>query len=313
MELRHLRYFAAVAETCHFGRAAEQLHLAQPALSQSIRQLEGELGAALFTRTTRQVRLTAAGEFLLGEAHRVLRTVEDSAAGVRRVADGHKGLARLGFTGTAAFSQLPTIARTLRRELPEVALEIHGDLLTPDQCDGLREGTLDLGVLRPPATGEGVVTRTIEAEPLVLAVAADHRLAAEPAVSTADLRTEGFVLYGRESSAVNEAVLRTCRAAGFTPRTEHQAPGTAVLLALVAAGLGVALVPASIRMMPLAGVVFRDVTDPGTVELALAWRSDPSPMVDTVLTVLGAAGLFAGAPALSPDPAALPDTAEEPR
>ena len=297
MELRHLRYFAAVAETCHFGRAAERLHIAQPALSQAIRQLEHELGAPLFTRTTRQVSLTPAGEFLHEEARRVLGAVEDSVRGVRRIADGRLGLVRIGFTGTAAFTHLPRIARTLKRELPGIALEIHADLLTPAQRAGLREGSLDLGVLRPPASGDDLTVRTIELEPLVLAVPADHRLATEPVVAMTDLRTEDFILYADAHSAVNEAVLRSCKEAGFAPHKEHEAPGTAVLLALVAAGLGVALVPASVRAVPLAGVVFRDVADAATIELALAWRTeDPSPVVRAVLDVLDGAGLFADSP-----------------
>lgn len=294
MELRHLRYFAAVAETCHFGRAAERLHLAQPALSQAIRQLESELGTPLLVRTTRQVRLTPAGEFLQKEAQRVLGTVEDSVRGVQRIAEGKRGVVRLALTGTAAFSQLPRIARTVKRELPEVALEIHADLLTPAQCDGLREGSIDLGVLRPPLTGDGLETLAIEVEPLVLAVPADHRLAVEPVVSMTDLRAEGFVLYSNRESAVNEAVLRSCERAGFAPRREHEAPGTAVLLALVAAGLGIALVPGSVRAVPLVGVVFREVTDAGSTELALAWRrEDPSPVVRSVIDTLVAADLTA--------------------
>lgn len=309
MELRHLRYFVAVAETRHFGRAAERLHMAQPALSQSIRQLEGELGTALFTRTTRQVSLTPAGEFLLEEAHRVLGAVDDSVRGVRRIADGRLGLVRIAFTGTAAFTQLPRIARALKRDLPGIALEIHADLLTPAQATMLREGSLDLGVLRPPTSGDDLATRTIEIEPLVLAVPADHRLVAEPVVALADLRTEDFVLYADSHSAVNEAVLRSCKQAGFAPRREHEAPGTAALLALVAAGLGVALVPASVRAVPLAGVVFRDVVDAATVELACAWRAEsPSPMVRSVLDSLEAAGIFADSPAPFPT-----DAAEVPR
>jgi DNA-binding transcriptional LysR family regulator len=293
MELRHLRYFTAVAETCHFGRAAERLHMAQPALSQAIRQLEGELGAPLLTRTTRQVSLTPAGEFLYDEARRVLRNLDGAVKGVRRVADGRKGLIRVGFTGTAAFTQLPRIARALQRDLPEVALEVHADMLTPAQSTGLRDGTLDLAVLRPPATGDGVVMRTVEVEPLVLALPAEHRLAVEPVISLSDLAGEAFVVYGSKDSAVNEAVLRACRGAGFTPRREHEAPGTAVLLALVAAGLGVALVPGSARAVPLAGLVFRDVSDAGTVDLALAWRrDDPSTLVRSVLDTLDEAGLF---------------------
>src|ERR1700745_2663217 len=124
MELRHLRYFAAVAETCHFGQAAEQLHIAQPALSYAIRQLEAELDVTLFNRTTRQVALTAAGEFFRGETERILADVDAAVDGVRRIGAGRSGLVRLGLTGTAGFSHLPRIARVVRRELPGVALEI---------------------------------------------------------------------------------------------------------------------------------------------------------------------------------------------
>ena len=294
MELRHLRYFAAVAETSHFGRAAERLHMAQPALSQSIRQLEKELGTRLFARTTRQVRLTPAGEFLYDEAQRVLGAVEDSVRGVQRIAEGRQGLVRIAFTGTAAFTHLPRIAHALKRDLPDVALEIHADLLTPAQSAGLREGSLDLGVLRPPTSGDDLALRTIEVEPLVLAVPADHWLATEPVVAVPDLRTEDFVLYADPSSAVNQAVVRSCRDAGFSPRAAHEAPGTAVLVALVAAGLGVALVPASVRAVPLAGVVFRDVADAATIEMSLAWRAEStSPLVRSVLDTLDTAGLFA--------------------
>lgn len=298
MELRHLRYFAAVAETRHFGRAAERLHLAQPALSQAIRQLEKELGTALFTRTTRHVSLTPAGEFLLGEATRVLDAVEDSVRGVRRIAEGRLGLVRIAFTGTAAFTELPRIARAVKRDLPGVALEIHADLLTPAQTAGLLDGSLDIGILRPPVSGDGLALRTIEIEPLVLAAPADHRLATEPVVAMADLRTEDFILFADSHSAVNDAVLRSCTEAGFAPRREHEAPGTAALLALVAAGLGIALVPASVRALPLAGVVFRDVTDSATVELACAWREDTdSSLVRSVLASLESAGAFADSPA----------------
>ena len=298
MELRHLRYFAAVAETRHFGRAAERLHMAQPALSQAIRQLEKELGTALFTRTTRHVSLTPAGEFLLGEATRVLDAVEDSVRGVRRIAEGRLGLVRIAFTGTAAFTELPRIARAVKRDLPGVALEIHADLLTPAQTAGLLDGSLDIGILRPPVSGDGLALRTIEIEPLVLAAPADHRLATEPVVAMADLRTEDFILFADSHSAVNDAVLRSCTEAGFAPRREHEAPGTAALLALVAAGLGIALVPASVRALPLAGVVFRDVTDSATVELACAWREDTdSSLVRSVLASLESAGAFADSPA----------------
>ncbi|MET9267336.1 LysR substrate-binding domain-containing protein [Amycolatopsis sp. NPDC004079] len=288
MELRHLRYFAAVAETCHFGRAAERLHLAQPALSHAIRQLEDELGVALLSRTTRQVQVTPAGRFFLAEAQRILDAVEAGARGARRIADGRRGLARIGFTGTAALSHLPRVARALQHRLPEVELEVHADLLTGEQCEQLRDGTLDIGVLRPPVTGGDLDLHVIETEPLVLAVPADHRLAVEPVVAMSDLRAEAFVTYPASYSVVNEAVLRSCRDAGFTPQREHEAAGTAVLLALVAGGLGVGVVPASARALPLAGVVFRDLAGAATVQLALAWHRDrASALVPAVLDALG--------------------------
>lgn len=295
MELRHLRYFVAVAETKHFGLAAQRLHIAQPALSHAIRQLERELGADLFTRTTRQVQLTPAGEFLYTDALRVLDSVDDSVRGVRRVVEGRQGLVRIGFTGTSAYSQLPKIARVLNEQLPEIALEIHADLLTPAQVEGLNSARLDLGVLRPPVEGEGLTLRTITTEDLVLALPADHRLVEQPDVAMGDLHTEDWVLYTDTHSAMNDAMLRACRAAGFAPRHRHTAPSTGVLLALVSAGLGVTLVPESVRNAPPAGVVFRDLPDTtdSTIELALAWRRDnDTPMVAHVLKTLESSGLF---------------------
>jgi DNA-binding transcriptional LysR family regulator len=290
MELRHLRYFAAVAHTCHFGQAAEQLHVAQPALSYAIRQLESELDVTLFNRTTRQVSLTPAGEFLRTETARILAGVNDAERGVRRIAAGRSGLLRIGLTGTAAFSHLPRIARILREELPGVVMEIQADLLTPPQCDQLRSGALELGVLRPPAVGEDIELHSIDVEPLVLVVPADHRLAGEPVVSLTDLRSESFVAYTSRDSAVNDAVWRACKRAGFVPHREHSAPGTAVLLALVAAGFGIAVLPASVRSLPLHGLVFRDLADGGDIELALAWRrGNENPVVDAVVNVLSQA------------------------
>lgn len=290
MEIRHLRYFVAVAETCHFGRAAERLHIAQPALSHAIRQLEAEVDAALFTRTTRQVALTPAGEFLYDEARRTLARLDATVQGLHRIADGRVGMIRLGLTGTTAFSHLPRIVRALKAALPEVAVDVSADMLTPAQCDALRDGTLDLGVLRPPAAGEDVELEVFEREPLILAMPADHPLARTAELALAELRSEPFLLYGNPDSSVNEAVLRACRLAGFMPRREQGAAGTSVLLAMVAAGLGVALVPAGIRALPLAGVVFHDVTDAGTVDLAFAWHAgDDNPLVASVREVLGLA------------------------
>jgi DNA-binding transcriptional LysR family regulator len=303
LELRHLRYFAAVAETHHFGRAAEQLHLAQPALSQSVRQLERELGTALFARTTRQVHLTPAGEFLQREAQRILAAVDDAARGVKRLGEGSHGLVRISFTGAGAFSLLPRVARAVKENLPGITLEIHADLLTPAQASGLRDGSLDLGALRPPVDGDDLSLRTIENEQLVLATPTDHSLSAAGSVTMADLRTARFVAYADEHSAINDAVLRSCQGAGFSPQVEHRAPGTAVLLAFVAAGLGIALLPRSVQAAPLDGVTFHEVVDAVTIELALAWNPDTlSPPARTTLNMLEEIGLFADSATTSDTP-----------
>jgi DNA-binding transcriptional LysR family regulator len=293
MELKELRYFDAVAETCHFGKAAERLHLAQPALSQAIRRLERELGVVLLARTTRQVDLTPAGEFFHRETRRLLADLDASVAGVRSIAEGRSGLLRVGFTGTSAFTQLSRLSRLVRAALPAVVLDVQTDLLTPAQVERLLDGRLDLGVLRGPVNETGIETRTLQREPLVLALPADHRLAPEPALEVADVRAEDFVAYSDDRSAVNEAVLATCRAAGFSPIVSHRAPSTAALLALVGARLGVALVPESVRSMQLAGVVFRDIAGAHAIDLSLAWLSaGMSPLVAGALDVLEDQGFF---------------------
>ncbi|HEV7933484.1 MAG TPA: LysR substrate-binding domain-containing protein [Actinomadura sp.] len=293
MELRHLRYFAAVAETRHFSRAAERLHIAQPPLSQAIRQLETELGVPLLARTTRHVSLTSAGEVFYEDTVRILGMIDDSVLRVQRVAEGSQGVVRIGLTGTASYRRLPEIAHLVKRELPEVVLDIHTEMLTPDQEKALLEGRIDIGLLRPPVREDGIAVRTIAREPLVLVVPERHPLAERTEIAMADLRAENFIMYASHGSVVNDAVVHSCLAAGFYPHREHAVEGTSILLAMVSAGLGVALVPDSVQAITLDGVAFRQVTDAGSVDLALAWTAaDTSPLVSKFLSVLEAAGVF---------------------
>ncbi|RCW45967.1 DNA-binding transcriptional LysR family regulator [Halopolyspora algeriensis] len=300
MELRHLRYFVAVAETRHFGKAAERLHMAQPPLSQAIRQLEADLGAELFTRTTRRVQLTGAGEAFYDDALRILQSVDDSARRVKRIAEGSHGVLRLGLTGLASYRYLPEIAQVVKRDMPGVALEIHSEMLTPAQELALIGSTIDVGILRPPIREDGIAQRGIAREPLVLALPENHWLADEPTVNVGDLRIEHFIMYSAASrSVVNDAVVRSCLAAGFYPHREHEGAETSILLALVAAGLGVALVPDSVRAIALNGVVFKTVHGAESVELALAWReNDPSPLLRNLLSTLDNNNLFVTADAV---------------
>ncbi|MFI0816261.1 LysR substrate-binding domain-containing protein [Streptomyces sp. NPDC021098] len=288
MELRQLRYFAAVAETRHFGRAAERLHMAQPPLSQAIRRLEAELGVELFARTTRHVALTGAGEVFRTDVERILAAVDEAVARAGRFASGAEGVLRIGLTGSASYRQLPALARLVKRELPRVILEVHTDMLTPAQETALTERRLDIGVLRPPVRQEGIAHRPIATEPLVAAVPEGHWLGEADSVRVEQLRHEDFIVYAAAlGSVVGDAVVRGCLAAGFYPHRAYEVTETSAALALVAAGLGVAVLPDSIRSAPREGVVCKEIEDAPSVRLDLAWREDDdSPLLRNLLKAL---------------------------
>ena len=294
MEIRQLKYFVAVATTRHFGQAAERLHMNQSPLSQAIRQLESQVGAALFTRTTRRVELTAAGEAFLIDARRILESVETAQERVQHVGAGHSGVLRVASTGLAAFRQLPQLARIAARELPSLILRYVPDLLTPASEAALLEDRVDLALLRPPVRRSGLETRLVARERFVVAVPARHRLADGGPVGLGELREEDFVLYGARDSVVDATVTRACLDHGFLPRRAHEAAETSILLTLVAAGLGVALLPESALALRIDGVSYVPVADGDRavhVDLALGWRSDDvSPALVRLLEVLEANG-----------------------
>lgn len=285
MELRRIQYFVAVAEECHFGRAAARLQMAQPPLSQQIKQLEAEVGAALLTRSTRKVELTAAGHRFLARAREILAAVDDAVDEAVRTADGVLGKLSIGFTGSATYDLLPSLARVLRAELPGIDLDLHGEMLTPDQVSALLDGTLDLAFLRPPVRNSEVDVRVLRREPLIAVLPGSHALAGRSRVVLADLRNEAFITYpSHNRSVVYESVMDACQRAGFTPRKTHEVGETSTLVSFVAAGLGVALVPASVQHLKITGAHYLPLS--GTtqeVELALATRADErSPQVARV-------------------------------
>jgi DNA-binding transcriptional LysR family regulator len=293
VDLRQLRYFVTVARTRHFGRAAEQLHIAQSPLSQAIRQLESHLGTPLFERTTRRVDLTAAGEALLPEAVRILESVGAAREQVARVAAGDLGRLRIGATALATYRHVPELVRRLGAELPGLTLRFSTEMLTPALAAALADHRIDLAVLRPPVDDPSLVTRLLARERLVLVVpttwaAPDGAEDAGP-VALHDLADEEFVVYSAPGSVVGAAAERACRAAGFVPRRTHEADQTSIVLALVAAGLGVALLPASVLAVTVDGVRYRELTGCDvTADVALAWRrDDPSPALGKALAVLG--------------------------
>ncbi|MEJ9077736.1 LysR family transcriptional regulator [Gordonia malaquae] len=295
MELRHLRYYIAVAEECHFGRAAARLHIAQPPLSQQIKQLETELGVTLLLRSTRKVELTEAGERYLERARAVIDAVDAAGTEATRIADGRLGRLGIGFTGSATYELLPSLARLLRAELPGVELDLHGEMLTPSQAAALHDGTIDLGFLRPPVHDPDLHHETVRTEPLIAVVPQSHPLASRTGgITVADLADEPFITYpSQHRSVVLDVVLDVCARAGFTPQVRHEVGETSTLVSFVAADLGVALVPDSVRHLHITGAVYLPLLDdPPGVALAIATRrGDTSPQLTRVLEVVrGALG-----------------------
>ena len=289
MELRHLRYFVAVAEERHFGRAAERLHMAQPPLSQQIRQLETELGVTLLRRTTRRVDLTDAGTAYLDRARRILAAVDDAGLEAQRVQAGLTGRLVIGCVGSATYSLLPMLARSLREELPGVDCSFRGEMLVPDQVDALLSGGIDLALLRPPVDEPGLVVRPLRTERLIVALPEGHRLAARRRIRVADLRQEDLVMHpARGRSVMHGLVTSLCQEAGFLPRVRHEVAETSTLVTFVAAGLGVAVVPEPVAALGVPGAVYRPLASlRGRVELAVATRAgDDSAALERGLEVL---------------------------
>ncbi len=276
MDLVALRSFVTVVEEASFSRAAERLHVAQPAVSQQVRRLERQLGAALLRRSTRRVDLTPAGERLLPRARSILADVERAAAEVGLVEGGLAGRVAVGFVGTATYDLLPRVARTVRAQLPEVELELHGERLSPALVEDLVSRRLDVAVMRDPDPDPSLAVRPLRSERLVAALPVDHPLAGSQPVELSALRGSAFVTHpSGHRSVMYDAVMQACRGVGLLPAEVVEVRETATLVAFVAAGIGVALVPAPVRSLAVEGVVYRDLVDVDhRTELVLATRAD---------------------------------------
>ncbi|GAB3279603.1 LysR family transcriptional regulator [Parasphingorhabdus pacifica] len=286
-----LANFVAVAEELHFGRAAERLRMSQPPLSRQIQQLEKELKAQLFDRSSRSVRLTPAGRSFLQDARRLLRESEDAALAVHRVIDGRSGLVRIGFTATSAYGVLGSLLETARDRLPQVELVLR-ELVTRDQLDLLSSGTLDLGLMRPPISREELCSRPLLSEPLLAAFQeSDPRACRGETLELSEFDGADVVMYSpSDARYFHELIVGMFNRADVTPRYSQYVSQVHTLLALVRAGLGAALVPASAARLRFEGVAFREVRlpDPRPVELHLAWRRDhENPALDSLLSLVG--------------------------
>jgi DNA-binding transcriptional LysR family regulator len=288
MELRHLRYFVTLAEELHFGRAAERLHIAQPPLSQQIRQLETELGFDLFHRTKRTVQLTQAGQIFLAEVQQILKQLEQAIQIGQKTSRGEVGQLVIGFISSASYNILPKILRSFRSQIPGVALELR-ELTTNQQTQWLRDGRIDVGFVRPPVEENQFCTETIFQETLIVALPEEHPLAKQPDISLSSLCGEPFIMFSRiYAPGLYDTLISLCQQAGFSPMVAQEAIQMQTIVSLVAAQMGIAIVPASLQQLQRTGVVYKSLQQPTPqVAINLIWRSqDSSATVQRFLEVV---------------------------
>ncbi|GBQ91878.1 LysR family transcriptional regulator [Acetobacter nitrogenifigens DSM 23921 = NBRC 105050] len=290
MELRHLRYFVAVADHGSFTRAAATLRMEQPPLSQQIRQFENELGVTLFQRLTRGVKLTDIGAALLPQARAVLDLQGDFLAAARGLARGDRGQLRVGLAG--AVPLLPLIPLTIRRfreAWPEADVSFE-ESNTPALSEALHERRVDVAIVRPPVPNDAqLAVYPLFDEPTVVALPSGHAHAADGAVGLSMIASEPLIIFPRElGPGFHDAILAACQQAGFTPRLGQQAPQIAATVPLVAAGLGVSVVPASLSQIHAGGVTFHPIKEPAPkATLAIAvLRGQHAPLVSRFVSAL---------------------------
>jgi DNA-binding transcriptional LysR family regulator len=285
MELRQLESFVVVAEELNVGRAAARLHLTQPTLSRQIAALERDLGVELFARVKRRFVLTTAGKSFLADAKELLRRAEDAVRDAQRTQRGELGTLRLRFVQSATFQVLPRLLGAFRKAYPEIVLDLE-TLTTIRQTEALRDGRIDVGLLRLPAPEPGLSTRVMSEDPLVVALPAGHRLADQQRIALADLADEPFVIYTRSTGpSIHDAIVGYCKAAGFVPRIVQEGADVQTIVSLVAAGLGVSLLIALTPPIDPRAVVYRQLSDDlPPWQLLLAWSPDnPSPVLERFL------------------------------
>lgn len=288
MELRHLRYFVAVAEMRHFGRAAERLHMAQPPLSQQIRQLEAELGVELLTRTTRRVDLTPAGADYLERARKILAAVDEAGEQASRIAAGRAGRLTIGCVGSATYSLLPVLARTLRAELPDVDFRFRGEMLSPEQAAALHDRSLDLALLRRLPEFDGLTVRELRVDPLLVAIPEGHRLAGRKRLKVRDLDGEGLIVHaGGGRSVMSKVIHDLIESTDTRIEVVLDVAETSTLVTFVAAGLGLAIVPEPTATLKVPGIIYVPLAGTPGVDLVAASRTgDDNPVLARALEVL---------------------------
>jgi DNA-binding transcriptional LysR family regulator len=286
MELRHLRYFVAVAEELHFGRAAMSLHIVQPALSKQISALEGELGVRLFERTRRRVELTEAGRAFLADARKVLAHADLAVDRAAAAARGESGVLVVGFIPPALNSVLPAALSRYRERYPDVRLVLR-ESTNRSAVEGVLAERIHISFVRVPFGDCDLCCDVVYEEPVILAIPCGHPLARRDVVPLGALRHEDLVMIPRaQEPELHDYYIALCQEAGFSPRMVHEVSATLVAVGLVASGVGVAFVPSSTAVMARSGVAYRPLHSPvPRFRLAAVWRRDPGPALRSFLAL----------------------------
>ncbi|GGC87954.1 LysR family transcriptional regulator [Thalassobacillus devorans] len=288
MELRHLKYFTVIAEELHFRRAAEKLNISQPPLSQQLKQLENELQVKLFYRTNRSVELTEAGSVLLEKAYNIFNYLDDACEETRGVHRGEIGELTLGYSGSAVFDLIPTIIHSCNQLFPNLTLDLK-QLTTSEQIKALEERKIQVGVLVPPLENPNLVTQTIREEKLVVCLPNNHPLAQGRAqIDARELATENFIMPPRQAGhGYYEAIKNIFKDAGFTPTIVQTAKEQHTMVSLVAAGIGIVIVPEYTQFIKLENVVYLPFNKTYPKITAMAWhKENRRPVVNRFISVV---------------------------
>ncbi|WP_118181445.1 LysR family transcriptional regulator [Paraburkholderia phosphatilytica] len=287
LDIKPLRYFVTLAETRHFGRAAALLNLSQPPLSRQLAALEASLGVTLVERNPRNVTLTVAGEQFYADAKAILASLGQAAANAQAAAHGDIGRLTIGFTMCAAYSVVPGYARAFGAAHPDVTLQLR-EVVSNDLAAKVLDGEIDAAIMFPGAQDRRLVTQTILREPLCVALSRAHPRARARRLDIAKLAGEPFVMAVEEvAPTLRSAIVEHCRAGGFEPDIRFEVQLQQTVLSLVDEGVGVALVPASMRKSQFAGVVFRPLANAPTIEQLLVWKTDSrNPCLEQFLRIV---------------------------
>ena len=275
MDLKQVRSFIAVANTLSFGRAARQLYLSQSALSTQIQKLEAHLGVSLLERNRRSVRLTAAGEAILADSEELLQRIASIELRARKIGSGEVGHVRIGFVASATAQVIPAIVLAFRKRYPGVDFDLK-NMPTVQQIEALKNGSLDVGFIRLPISVGGLSIESIHREPFAMVLSKAHPLASAGALAVRQLAHEPFIAYGRKwAPSFHDHWMAICRKAGFEPQVIQEVGEMDTALVLVAAGLGVALLPEGIARRSRAGVMVRPLTQEKVVsEIGVAVQTN---------------------------------------